>query len=81
MASAGETALLAREGLRIPATGSETRQYLHGPLESAAPGLGCVLFGSERELELASSLVSYGASVVAGERPARRGRRRARAYS
>ena len=72
VASAGETALLAREGLRIPATGSETRQYLHGPLESAAPGLGCVLFGSERELELASSLVAYGAEValVTAERDA-----------
>src|SRR5436190_2711240 len=64
VASAGETALLAREGLRIPATGSETRQYLHGPLESVGPGLGCVLFGPERELELASSLASYGATVA-----------------
>jgi glucosamine--fructose-6-phosphate aminotransferase (isomerizing) len=64
VASAGETALLAREGLRIPATGYETRQYLHGPLESAARGLGCVLFGSGRELTLASSLLSYGASVA-----------------
>lgn len=64
VASAGETALLVREGLHIPATGFETRQYLHGPLESAGRGLGCVLFGSGRELSLASSLLSYGASVA-----------------
>ena len=64
MASASETALLMREGVQIPAAGFETRQYLHGPLESVGPGLGCVLFGSGRELTLASSLLSYGASVV-----------------
>jgi glucosamine--fructose-6-phosphate aminotransferase (isomerizing) len=64
VASAAETALLLREGLRIPATGYETRQYLHGPLESAAPGLGCVAFGSGRELSLTSSLTSYGAVVA-----------------
>ncbi len=63
--SAGATALLFREALRIPATGEETRQYLHGPLEAAAPGLGAIVFGAERELELARSLVSYGASVCA----------------
>ena len=38
-ASAGETALLAREALRLPATGMETREYLHGPLEAVAPGV------------------------------------------
>jgi glutamine---fructose-6-phosphate transaminase (isomerizing) len=64
VASAAEAALLMREGLRIPATGFETRQYLHGPLEAAGPGLGCLLFGSGRELDLASSLRSYGASVA-----------------
>jgi glucosamine--fructose-6-phosphate aminotransferase (isomerizing) len=64
VASAGETALLAREALLIPATGNETRQYLHGPVEAVGGGLGCILFGSGRELRLARSLVSYGASVV-----------------
>jgi glucosamine--fructose-6-phosphate aminotransferase (isomerizing) len=64
VASAGETALLAREGIRISAAGFETRQYLHGPLESAGAGLGCLLFGSDRELSLASALTSYGASVA-----------------
>jgi glucosamine--fructose-6-phosphate aminotransferase (isomerizing) len=63
-ASVGETALLAREGLLIPATGYETRQYLHGPLEAVGSGLGCILFGSGRARSLATSLVSYGASVA-----------------
>jgi glucosamine--fructose-6-phosphate aminotransferase (isomerizing) len=63
-ASAGETALLAREGLRVPAVGMETREYLHGPLEAVGEGFGCVLFGRERELELAAALASFGASVA-----------------
>jgi glucosamine--fructose-6-phosphate aminotransferase (isomerizing) len=63
-ASAGETALLAREGLRLPSVGMETRQYLHGPLEAVDAGFGCVVFGREREMELAAELVSYGARVV-----------------
>jgi glutamine---fructose-6-phosphate transaminase (isomerizing) len=63
-ASVGETALLFREALLIPAAGSETRQYLHGPLEAVRRGLGCIVFGSGRELSLASSLVSYGATVA-----------------
>jgi glucosamine--fructose-6-phosphate aminotransferase (isomerizing) len=64
LASAGETALLAREALRLPATGMETRQYLHGPLEAVDSSFGCVLFGAERERDLAAELVSFGAPVV-----------------
>src|SRR5205807_537462 len=63
LASAGETMLLAREALRLPATGMETREYLHGPLEAVEPDFGCVLFGAERERELAAPLVSFGAGV------------------
>ena len=63
-ATAGETALLAREGLRLPAVGMETREYLHGPLEAVDDGFGCVVFGRERELELAGELASFGASVT-----------------
>jgi glucosamine--fructose-6-phosphate aminotransferase (isomerizing) len=68
-ASAGETALLAREGLGLPATGMGTREYLHGPMESAATGLGAIVFGAEREARLAADLRSFGAEVVlVGER-------------
>ena len=63
-ASAGETALLVREGLRLPAAGMETRDYLHGPLEAVTDGFGCVVFGRARELELAAELESFGASVA-----------------
>jgi glucosamine--fructose-6-phosphate aminotransferase (isomerizing) len=70
LASAGESALLAREGLHLPADGEETRQYLHGPLEAVGAGFCCLLFGAAREVELASSLAAWGANawtVTAGE--------------
>jgi glucosamine--fructose-6-phosphate aminotransferase (isomerizing) len=63
-ASAAETALLAREGLRLAATGMETREYLHGPLEAVAPGFGAIVFGRERERALAVELASFGAAVA-----------------
>jgi glucosamine--fructose-6-phosphate aminotransferase (isomerizing) len=63
-ASAGETTLLAREALRIPATGMETREYLHGPLEAVEPGVGCVVFGGARERDLAAEMASFGAPVA-----------------
>jgi glucosamine--fructose-6-phosphate aminotransferase (isomerizing) len=63
-ASAGETALLAREGLRLPAAGIETREYLHGVLESVGPGFGAILFGRDRERALAEELFGYGATVA-----------------
>ncbi len=63
--SAGETALLGREALHLPATGMETRQYLHGPLEAVREGYAGVVFGGARELALAASLASYGAVVGA----------------
>ena len=63
-ASAAETALLAREGLRLAATGMETRAYLHGPMEAVAPGFGAVVFGREREHALADELASFGATVA-----------------
>jgi glucosamine--fructose-6-phosphate aminotransferase (isomerizing) len=64
-ASAGETALLAREALQLPGTGAETRQYLHGPLEAVTGGYGCFVFGRSRELQLAAALAGYGARVAA----------------
>jgi glucosamine--fructose-6-phosphate aminotransferase (isomerizing) len=70
VASAGEGALLVREALRLAANGEETRQYLHGPLEAVDDSFGCILFGGDRELELAGTLTSYGATVCTiGDRP------------
>ena len=62
LASAGETGLLGREALRLPAAAEETRQYLHGPLEPVREGFLCLLFGAARELELAGALSGYGAA-------------------
>jgi glucosamine--fructose-6-phosphate aminotransferase (isomerizing) len=64
LASARETALLAREALRLPATGMETREYLHGPLEAVAPGFGAIVFGRAREQALAEAMRSFRARVA-----------------
>jgi glucosamine--fructose-6-phosphate aminotransferase (isomerizing) len=63
LASAAEGALLTREAVRTPAAYMDTLQYLHGPLEVAEIGRGCILFGSGREIQLAEDLASYGTSV------------------
>ncbi len=63
-AAAAETALLAREALRLPAAGMETREYLHGPVEAVGDDLGCVIFGGEREARLARDVESFGARVA-----------------
>jgi glucosamine--fructose-6-phosphate aminotransferase (isomerizing) len=71
VASALETALLVREALRLPAHGEETRQYLHGELECVGESFGCIVFGDGRELELAGTLASYGATTcLIGPKPA-----------
>jgi glucosamine--fructose-6-phosphate aminotransferase (isomerizing) len=73
-ASAGETALLAREALHVPAMGMETREYLHGPLEAVDAAFGCVVFGAERERRLAGELTGFGAEVLmVGERASEAG--------
>jgi glucosamine--fructose-6-phosphate aminotransferase (isomerizing) len=64
LGAARESALLVREGLRLPAAGWETREFLHGPLEAVEDGFGSVVFGRERELKLAAELASFGASVT-----------------
>jgi glutamine---fructose-6-phosphate transaminase (isomerizing) len=64
LASAAECALLLREAVRIPAAYMDTLQYLHGPLEVAEPGRGCIVFGSGREVRLAEDLASYGMTVL-----------------
>ena len=64
LASAREAALLGREALRLAATGMETREYLHGPLEAVAPGFGAIIFGRDRERSLALEMASFGARVA-----------------
>jgi glucosamine--fructose-6-phosphate aminotransferase (isomerizing) len=64
LATAREAALLGREALRLPATGMDTREYLHGPLEAVAPGFGALIFGRDRERALAAAMASFGAHVA-----------------
>lgn len=61
--SAEAGALLFREVARIPASAMGTRQYLHGSMESAGEGAH-ILFGGEREHEVARTLSAAGHRVV-----------------
>lgn len=61
--SAEAGALLLREVARIPSTGMSTRQYLHGLMESAGGGVH-VVFGDDRELDLAATLSEAGNHVI-----------------
>jgi len=63
-ASAAETALMLREGLRMPSTSYETYQYLHGPMESAREGTLLIVFGDGRELTIPGSVLDAGVRVV-----------------
>jgi glucosamine--fructose-6-phosphate aminotransferase (isomerizing) len=62
--SAGAVALLLREAAGLPATAYPTREYLHGPLETAGPGRCVLVFGSGRDAALAGDLTGWGARVV-----------------
>jgi glucosamine--fructose-6-phosphate aminotransferase (isomerizing) len=55
---------LIREAARIPAGPSETRHYLHGPMESMDAATGVVLFGSGREIDIARQLQEIGCPVL-----------------
>ena len=58
--TADEAALLIREAARVPASGFETRDYLHGPMESMDAATGVVVFGAGREVKLAQDLDAIG---------------------
>jgi fructoselysine-6-P-deglycase FrlB-like protein len=62
--TAAQGALLVREACRLPATGYDTYQYLHGPIEAVNPGAVLVAVGSGREVALARSLSHAGARVL-----------------
>jgi glucosamine--fructose-6-phosphate aminotransferase (isomerizing) len=62
--SAEAAALLFREVARVPSSGLSTRTYLHGSMESASPEGVHVLFGAERELEVARMLTAAGDRVI-----------------
>jgi glucosamine--fructose-6-phosphate aminotransferase (isomerizing) len=64
LGTADGASLLIREAARIPAGPSETRHYLHGPMESMDAATGVVLFGSGREIEIARQLQEIGCPVL-----------------
>ena len=64
LASAAETGLLLREAARVPSATYDTYQYLHGPMEPLGPGLVCLVFGDDREVELARFVAGTGATAV-----------------
>lgn len=61
--SAEAGALLFREVARVHSAAMSTRQYLHGAMESAGDGMH-VVFGDEREIDLALTLSGAGHRVV-----------------
>jgi glucosamine--fructose-6-phosphate aminotransferase (isomerizing) len=64
LGTADGASLLIREAARIPASPSETRHYLHGPMESMDAATAVVLFGSGREVEIARQLQDIGCPVL-----------------
>jgi glucosamine--fructose-6-phosphate aminotransferase (isomerizing) len=62
--TARQGALLLREVCKLPATGYETYQYLHGPVEAAAAGRVVVAIGGAREAKLAADLAAAGSTVL-----------------
>ena len=62
--TAAQGALLLREVCKLPAASYETYQYLHGPIEAAAPGRALIAIGGAREARLAESMAAIGATVL-----------------
>lgn len=62
--TADEAALLLREAARVPSSGFETRDYLHGPMEAMDGMTGVVVFGYGREVELARNLDAIGCPTL-----------------
>ncbi|AMX97788.1 MULTISPECIES: SIS domain-containing protein [Mesorhizobium] len=63
-ANAGEAAMLIREAVRVPASGWDTLNYLHGPMESQDAATGLIAIGDGREVKIAQDLAALGCSSV-----------------
>lgn len=62
--TAVQGALLLREVCKLPASGYETYQYLHGPIEAAGTGRALIAIGGAREARLAASMAAAGATAL-----------------
>ena len=63
-ASAGEGALMLREGARAHTAAHETQNFLHGPMEPLDGRMACVVIGGGRELQLAHDTAVIGAPTL-----------------
>jgi glucosamine--fructose-6-phosphate aminotransferase (isomerizing) len=62
--SAEQSALLFREGPRVPSTSMSTRCYLHGPMDSSGRRTSHVLLGQRREGLLAEQLAERRVPIL-----------------
>jgi fructoselysine-6-P-deglycase FrlB-like protein len=63
-ANAGEAAMLIREAVRVPASGWDTLNYLHGPMESQDAATGLIAIGDGREIKIAQDVAAFGCPSV-----------------
>ena len=63
-ANAGEAAMLIREAVRVPASGWDTLNYLHGPMESQDAATGLIAIGDGREVKIATDVAGFGCPSV-----------------
>jgi glucosamine--fructose-6-phosphate aminotransferase (isomerizing) len=64
LGTAEEASLLLREAARIPAGATDTRHFLHGPMEAMDERTGVIVFGDGREPLLAEQLREFGCPVL-----------------
>lgn len=64
VASAGEGALMLREGARAHTAAHETQNYLHGPMEPLDGTVACIVIGSAREVQLAQDIAAIGSPTL-----------------
>ena len=63
-ANTGEAAMLIREAVRVPASGWDTLNYLHGPMESQDAATGLICIGDGREVKIARDVAGFGCPSV-----------------
>ena len=56
--------MLIREAVRVPASGWDTLNYLHGPMESQDAATSLIAFGDDREVKIAQDMAGFGCPSV-----------------
>jgi glucosamine--fructose-6-phosphate aminotransferase (isomerizing) len=64
LGTAEEASLLLREAARIPAAATDTRHFLHGPMEAMDERTGVIVVGDGREVLLAEQLREFGCPAL-----------------